>query len=298
MKKQKHEFELKLLTVDMAPMIQSCLTAIPRQACDLNLCNIFTWGQLYKLQYLIWRGAYVIYNPRYHYLAFPFCVKFGAKELAELVQEFRSVDSKTEMILFPAEWLEKHPEASDIFRFRKHPEWSDYVYLTEKLVSLSGKKLAKKKNLLSQFQRKYPDYKVQNIVKADMEAILEHFRQWQTDRKVKSIGLTMEYRAIKNAFNFWNDLPLKGLKITIDGEILAWTIFSPQTETMATIHFEKFDPSIKGCAQVINWETAKYLKRTYRFINREQDMGIEGLRQSKRSYEPEYMVDFITSRLK
>ena len=75
-------------------------------------------------------------------------------------------------------------------------------------------------------------------------------------------------------------------------------IFSPQTANMVTIHFEKFDPNLKGCAQIINWETAKYLHKSYIYINREQDMGIEGLRQAKRSYEPEYLVTFITSRLK
>jgi hypothetical protein len=292
------QFELKILTPELAPMIKGCLDAFPKQSCDLNLCNLFTWGQLYKLQYFIWNGAYVIYNPRYHYLSFPFCYRFGAKELADLVTRFRSIDPKTELILFPSEWLEQHPDAKEYFRLRTHDKWSDYVYLSEKLYTLSGKKLAKKKNLLSQFRRFYPDYKVENIVKEDMEPVLQHFRHWQSDRQIKEIGLTLEYRAIKNAFKLWDILPLDGLKITIAGDIVAWTIFSPQTASMATIHFEKFDPALKGCAQAINWETAKYLRSTFHYINREQDMGIEGLRQAKRSYEPEYLVPFITSRLK
>jgi uncharacterized protein len=295
---KKEQFELKLLTPELAPIIQQCLINFPKQSCDLNLCNIFTWGQLYKLHYFIWNEAYVIYNPRYHYIAFPFCYNFGAKELAELVRDFRSIDPKTEMILFPPEWLERHPEHKEFFRLRVHEQWSDYVYLTEKLYTLSGKKLAKKKNLLSQFRRQYPSYTTENIVKEDKNAILEHFKRWQTDRNIKEIGLTMEYRAIKNAFTFWDQLPLDGLKITADSEIIAWSVFSPQTADMATVHFEKFDPAIKGCAQVINWETAKYLLENYKYINREQDMGIEGLRQAKRSYEPEFMVPFITSRLK
>ncbi len=295
---KQDQFKLNLLTIDLAPMILGCLTAFPKQACDLNLSNLFTWGQLYKLHYFIWDGAYIIYNPRYHYLAFPFCINFSPKALAALVKEFRIVDPKTEMILFPPEWLEQHPEAKEFFRFRSHEAWSDYVYLAEKLYSLPGKKLAKKKNLLSQFRRQYPYYEVLNIEQSDRDAILEHFKQWQIDRKIKDINLTMEYKAIKNAFLFWDKLPLDGLKIMVDNEIIAWTIFSPQTADMATIHFEKFDPTIKGCAQLINWETAKYLKSDYTYINREQDMGVEGLRQSKRSYEPEFMVTFTTSRLK
>ena len=59
---------------------------------------------------------------------------------------------------------------------------------------------------------------------------------------------------------------------------------------MADVHFEKFDPEIKGIGQVINWETAKILARQYKYINREQDLGIAGLRQAKKSYDPEYIV--------
>ena len=295
---RQDKFELKLLTVDAAPMIMGCLQTFPKQACDLNLCNLFTWGKLYKLHYFIWGNAYVIYNPHYHYLAFPFCYNFDAKALADLVVDFRSIDPKTEMILFPDEWLDMHPEANDYFRFRTHEDWSDYVYSAEKLFQLSGKKLAKKKNLLAQFHRLYPVYQVERIVKADRDAILEHYKKWQSDRDIKDVGLTYEYKAVKNSFDFWDDLPLDGLKITIDGAIIAWTIFSPQTADMVTIHFEKFDTTIKGCAQLINWESARYLKDTYKLINREQDMGIEGLRHAKRSYEPEFMVMFHTSRLK
>jgi hypothetical protein len=292
------KFDLTLLTIELAPMIKNCLGGFPKQACDLNLCNLFTWGSLYKLHIFVWNGAFVLYNPRYHYIAFPFCYDFEPQELAGLVRDFRSVDPKTEMILFPPEWLEKHPDATEYFRFRTHEAWSDYIYLSEKLYTLTGKKLAKKKNLLSQFKRQFPDYIVLPITKADEAAILNHFKHWQTDRDIKDPGLTMEYKAVQRSFQLWEDLPLEGLKLLIGDEIVAWTIFSPQTEDMVTIHFEKFDPTLKGCAQAINWETAKYVKDRFIYINREQDMGIEGLRQAKRSYEPEYMMMFHTSRLK
>jgi hypothetical protein len=292
------KFDLKPLTVDMAPDIIGCLNSFPKQACDLNLCNLFTWGKLYKLQLFLWGNAHVLYNPHYHYLAFPFCYNFDAKALAELVMDFRSIDPLTEMILFPKEWLEVHPEATDYFRFRTHEDWSDYVYLAEKLYTLTGKKLAKKKNLLSQFHREYPVYQVERIVKADREAILVHYDKWKTVRDNNDPSLDQELQAVKNTFDIWDELPLDGLKIIVDNSIIAWSIFSPQTQDMITVHFEKFDPTIKGCAQVINWECAKYLKDQYTYINREQDMGIEGLRHAKRSYDPEFMVMFITSRLK
>ncbi len=292
------EIDLKPLTIDLVPMFTGCLISFPKQNCDLNLCNVFTWGLLYKLHHFTWQNAHVIYNPRYHYLAFPFCYKLGAADLADLVRRFRSVDPKTEMILFPQDWLQEHPEVSDLFRLRTHEVWSDYVYLAENLSELPGRKLAKKKNLISQFLRQHPDYEVRNIEPEDRDSILDHFGKWQTNRNIKDPTLTLEYRAVKNSFLYWDRLPNDGLKIILDGEIIAWSIFSPQTADMVTVHFEKYDPALKGCAQLINWETAKHLRHYYTYINREQDMGLPGLRQAKRSYEPEFMVPFITSRLR
>jgi hypothetical protein len=81
------------------------------------------------------------------------------------------------------------------------------------------------------------------------------------------------------------------LKIAQGGELIAFSIFSALSSNMADVHFEKFDPEIKGIGQVINWETAKKLSAQYKYINREQDLGIKGLRQAKKSYSPEYIVN-------
>ena len=73
--------------------------------------------------------------------------------------------------------------------------------------------------------------------------------------------------------------------------MFAFSIYSPLNGNMADVHFEKFDPEVKGIGQVINWETARALAGTTKYINREQDLGIEGLRQAKRSYTPEYILN-------
>ena len=67
---------------------------------------------------------------------------------------------------------------------------------------------------------------------------------------------------------------------------------------MVTEHFEKFDPDKKGAAQLVNWETAKYLQKRFKYLNREQDLGLIGLRQAKLSYQPEFLVKFLVSTLK
>jgi hypothetical protein len=81
-----------------------------------------------------------------------------------------------------------------------------------------------------------------------------------------------------------------GLIIFVKDRMVSFSIFSRQNQNMADVHFEKYDSEIKGSEQVMCWETAKYLLDKYEYINREEDMGIEGLRQSKRSYDPEFTV--------
>ncbi|MCL2206368.1 MAG: phosphatidylglycerol lysyltransferase domain-containing protein, partial [Treponema sp.] len=90
----------------------------------------------------------------------------------------------------------------------------------------------------------------------------------------------------------WEKFPCKGLKLYVDGKICAFSVFSRQTNDMAAVHFEKYDPEIKGAGQVINQETAKFLENDYKFINREEDLGFAGIRQAKRSYQPSRMLPY------
>jgi hypothetical protein len=90
--------------------------------------------------------------------------------------------------------------------------------------------------------------------------------------------------------NYFTELGLQGVKISRGDDMVAFSIFSPLNANMVDVHFEKFDPEVKGSSQVINWETAKFLSGKYKYINREQDLGIEGLRRAKQSYDPEYIV--------
>ena len=95
---------------------------------------------------------------------------------------------------------------------------------------------------------------------------------------------------MKKAFANFGELELQGLKIAQGRDLVAFSVFSRLSSNMADVHFEKFDPLIKGASQMIKWETAKFLAGKYKYINREQDLGIEGLRQAKRSYSPEYIL--------
>ncbi len=283
---------LELITTEHIPLITHYLQKYPRENCDYSVTNILAWGQIYRNHYLIWQDNLVIYNPKYQYILFPIGNNFSEADLAGLVTRFREVFPKAEMILFPDEYVQSHPDLYKYFELTEDRSWEDYVYSVDRLVQLSGKKLAKKKNLVSQFVRAYPEYKVLPITSDKSSVLLEFTHKWRRERSAEGIYLMTEIKAIENTLRMWDELPTEGIIICLHNRIAAYSIWSPQTPEMVSEHFEKFDPDKKGSAQLINWETARTLQGRYKYVNREQDLGLEGLRQAKLSYDPEYMVKF------
>lgn len=287
--------KLEALELTHIPLLRDYLGRYPRQSCDFNICNLLTWGRIYRNQYALWRDRLVLFNPKYQYVFFPVGEDLPAEELAELMGLVRRDWEEAELILLPQRYLEENPNLNDFFKLEEERDWADYVYTLESMVHLRGKRLGRKKNLISQFIRAYPDYTVRPITASRREAILRFTEKWKRERNAEGIFLHTESLAIQHTMEMWDSLPVEGIVICLQNRIAAYSIFSRQTPDMATVHFEKFDPDKKGSAQIINWETARFLQERYKWINREQDMGLEGLRQAKLSYDPDFLVPFIVA---
>ena len=279
-------------------MLRDYLDKYPRENCDYTITNLIVWGQIYQNQYLMFKDRLVFFNPQYQYILHPVGEDLQPAELVELVKLFKPYYPEAELILTPQAYIDTHPEMGSLFELVNDRDWADYVYDIDKMVNLSGKKLAKKKNLISQFRRAYPQYKVMKITEDRLDVILQFTHKWRRERSAEGIYLMTEIKAIENTLKAWNSLPVEGIIICLNYKIAAYSIFSRQTNDMVTEHFEKFDPDKKGSAQIINWETARYLQGRYKWINREQDIGLEGLRQAKLSYDPDRLLPFYSTKLK
>ncbi len=130
----------------------------------------------------------------------------------------------------PEEYIQKYPEVNELFELFEDRDWADYIYSVEKMVSLSGKKLAKKKNLISQFRRAYPEYKVLKICEDRMQYILQFTHKWRRERSAEGIYLMTEIKAISNTLENWNQLPVEGLIICYYNRIVAYSIFSADSK--------------------------------------------------------------------
>lgn len=289
---------LELLTLAHIPLLTEYLKRYPRENCDYTVTNIMAWGKIYKNHLLMWQDNLVVFNPKYQYICFPLGNNFTESDLADLVRLFRPEYPGAELILIPEEYIAQHPKLSEFFTLTDDRSWADYVYDVDKLVKLSGKRLAKKKNLISQFVRAYPEYKVLPITSDKADVLLSFTHKWRRERSADGIYLMTEIKAIEHTLEMWDSLPTEGIIICLHHRIAAFSVYSPQTENMVSEHFEKFDPDKKGSAQLINWETMRSIQGRYKYVNREQDLGLEGLRQAKMSYEPDYMVKFFLGTLK
>ena len=170
-------------------------------------------------------------------------------------------------------------------------EYFDYVYLSTSLRDLRGGDFLNHRNQLNHYKknndRSFEAIGADNIVEAR-----EFFAWWCRMRGCeKEPLLESEKTFIRTCMDNFEALELKGIMVRIEGEIRAASVFDELSSDTAVIHIEKADPRIKGLYQAINQQTASILSEKYRFINRESDMGIPGLRHAKERYRPHHMVE-------
>jgi len=168
---------------------------------------------------------------------------------------------------------------------------SDYVYLTDNLIKLSGKKYHRKKNHLNRFRKNY-SYEYRDLDEEGVECFLDMQENWcQLKNCLENPGLLREDYAVYNALTHFEDLNYKGGSIIINGEVEAFSLGEQLNEKTAVIHIEKANPDIPGLYTAINQFFCEKAWSHMKYINREQDLGIEGLRKAKKSYIPHHMVD-------
>jgi hypothetical protein len=258
--------------------------------CDYSFANLFMWGEIFATRWLIEAERLWIYNGYDDLMLLPVGKNLDLPELVTVSDMLRREGKSGNFVLVDADFIKENSDLERFFNVVIDHDNGDYIYSSQKLVDLAGNKLRKKRNLINQFLELYPDYVSQPLQASDLGACLELSEKWCRMRTCQETDFDHETSALKRALGNFSELELQGLKISRRGQLVAFSVFSKLNSNMADVHFEKFDPEMKGCGQVINWETAKTLASGYKYINREQDLGIEGLRQAKKSYAPEYIV--------
>lgn len=166
----------------------------------------------------------------------------------------------------------------------------EYVYKCEDLATLHGRKFDGKRNNIRNFARNYK-FEYQKISHGNCKECIEFLEKWINMRKrEKEDYISEESIAIKKSLEYFDILGLMGGVIKVDEQIEAFTIAGKLNEKTAIIHSEKANPNIHGLYQVINQVFAQSELLDFEYINREQDLGISGLRKAKMSYHPDHFI--------
>ena len=218
----------------------------------------------------------------------------GAREALSLLIEdakennrpciFRNITTEEKELLLANFTASKIEEAPDL---------SDYIYNQEDLAGLPGSKYSKKRNHINQFRKKYPEFRLELITPDNFKTVCALEKKWFSESS-ESLDLQQEAEIICAALQNYEEFALKaGMKggiLFVADEPAAFCLSSTLSPDVTDIHFEKClsDFARDGGYAVINNEYAKTI--TTRYINREEDLGIEGLRKAKRSYYPEILL--------
>ena len=176
------------------------------------------------------------------------------------------------------------------YKIEEDIDHNEYVYLSDDLAYLKGKKYHKKRNHINKFKRQY-NYVYERITKENFEEVKLFLESWYLENKDKmTLELKHEKQAILNFIEFLVEINYKGAIIKIDNQIVAFTAGEKIADDMAVIYFEKALDKYNGAYQVINNEFILNDFLNVKYINRQEDLGIEGLRKSKKSYYPAFQV--------
>lgn len=272
------------------PLVRSYIDRFHPESCEFNFSNLFCWQEIYDYSWFIFKGRLVIYEGVNNCGFMPLGEAFSPDELKELSHHLICMGFEPDISIFPREYVDAYPDIERFYTIREERDHAEYIYRVDSLAELTGTKLHKKRNLISQFKRRNPDYSVRPL-KADDFPIARNFvRHIIETREKVSQDLEDEFKAIERAFDNFESLGFEGIALWVNDKLVAFCVFSRLTHDTYNVQFEKSDLAFKGAAQVINQETAKFLQNKCVYVNREQDLGIKGLRQAKLSYEPERLI--------
>ncbi len=182
------------------------------------------------------------------------------------------------------------------FTFVSDRDAADYIYLSEDLIQLAGKKYHGKRNHISKFERLY-QWTYEDLSPQNMDECMALAREWCKQYGCsKENGLDKESCALRVTFDQFGELGFIGGMLRVDGKPVAFTIGEQINGEAFVVHFEKALGDYTGAYTMINREFCRRRLGAYRYINREEDMGLEGLRKAKLSYYPAILLEKYIAR--
>lgn len=273
----------------------------PRRNCDLSFVNLYSWRFLYQTEVAEQDGFLLFRFYVDGELAYMMPVGEGDVRpvVAALMEDASRLNAPFRMLGVCVNMKEVLEQAfPNRFRFTSDRNYADYIYLRSDLATLRGKKFQPKRNHINKFKAYYPDYEYRQLTPELVPECLRLEALWcKANDCAENAALQAERRSMTNALENMEKLGLTGGVLHVQGNIVAFTFGAPiNNETFDTC-VEKADTNIEGSYAMINYEFANRIPEQYMYVNREEDLGLEGLRKAKLSYQPETILEKYMAEL-
>ena len=275
---------------------EAILFACPPRGCEYSFANQYLWG---RQQAAFLHGCVAFFSHFNGRSVYPYPIGNGDRRavIEEIICDARERGIPcriTSMTDFDRQELESwFPGA---FLLRADRDGADYVYAIEDLADLKGRKFQKKRNHVNRFRTQHPQYQVVPLTVCNLALGQHMVNEWYRVRMRDDPegDYLLENIAMARAFQNYAGLGMEGILLMDEGRVLAVTMGSRMGSDTFDIHFEKALEEVDGAYATVNCEFARYLRLKYpdvTFLDREDDMGLEGLRKAKLSYNPHHIQE-------
>lgn len=288
--------EFKEINLEDKPLFDHLFMQFPPVISEFTFTNLFIWRQAYQIKISRFQNFLCILSDRKENpFFFP---PIGEGDMVEccqsLLKYLKEKGNPPQMARVPETMVTQMDWETRGIKVELDRNQCDYVYLTQDLLELKGRKYHRKRNHIKQFQEKYP-YRYISLTSEWIPQCLELQTDWCDLRHCEaSPGLLSESHAIKEAFTHFEALGVKGGAILIQGKVEAFTLGDLLNPETAVIHIEKANPAFEGLYPTIHQAFLEHQWSGTTYVNREQDLGEEGLRKAKESYFPHHLVNKYT----
>ena len=269
---------------------------------DYNFGNIYIWDMYYRQQFCRFDDR-MITRLRYGD-GWAYVYPIGSGPLRPAMEALLAFCAEEGHSLLMLGLTEKHVNALEMlypgcFAFERDETWADYIYSAERLSTYAGKALHGKKNHCNRFEAEH-DWDFLPLTRDLIPGCLSMLDSWTEENAGRlQDGIDEEHDAIVRAFDNYEKLGLEGGVLRSSGEILGFSLGEMASPDTFNVHFEKAEISINGAYPMVCRELTRMVMRAHpglRYINREDDMGIESLRKSKLSYQPVFLLEKYLAR--
>lgn len=288
------------LKIEQIPTYKQYYDYVDALGCEYNFVSGYLWSEEYMLRVAYFDNTIIKAYFRDDNRIWGYCLPSGKNVKGAVKAALSDAHDRGQEPMFGYLSKSERDRLEELFPstfvFERAPDMQDYIYLTHDLAELEGKRFHAKRNHISRFYREYPDAVFAPLDESNLSDAMRVMELWcaENDLDPASYG---EYAVLREALRHYHALGMRGAVLYADSKPVAMTLGSEISDVCFDINFEKALRGYNGSYAVINNEFAKTLT-AYKYINREEDLGIEGLRKSKFSYYPAIIYDRFEATLK